>query len=78
MKFEYNIEKKCDGCSIIKNTREVKNLDPLRKKVINFLCKFCDHSHHTIPKILKWNKKNLKETHSIFGFELEKILEFKS
>lgn len=71
MKFEYKIEKKCDGCDCNKLTREVDGLDPRRPTRINYLCKRCDYSYHSIPKILEYNRKYIKETHSIFGFNLE-------
>lgn len=78
MKIEYMIEKICDGCDEKKKTREVERLDPKRPTHKNYLCKNCDKSHHTISKILKWNKKFLPETHSIFGFPLEMVKDVSS
>lgn len=70
IKREYTIEKICDGCDLKTKTIEVIGLDPHRPNIINYICKRCDKSHATIPKILKYNRKNFPETHSIFGFPL--------
>lgn len=32
-------------------------LDPRHKELTYNLCKFCDNSHETIPKIMKRNQK---------------------
>lgn len=71
MKFEYIHLKKCDGCDFEKQTRDIIGLDPRRQTRLNYICKKCDKSYNTIPKILEWNKKHLPETHSIFGFPLD-------
>jgi hypothetical protein len=69
--MKYELENKCHGCDELKRTRSVKRLDPQRSDIINYICKGCDKSHSTIPKILDWNRKNLPETTSIFGFPLK-------
>lgn len=70
MKIEYPIKKKCDGCDDVKQTREHEGLDPKRPLIVNYICKRCDSFKHTIRKILEYNRKHLRETHSIFGFLL--------
>jgi protein-arginine kinase activator protein McsA len=65
------VGKICDGCDRKKTTRAFYRLDPRRLNKINYLCKKCANSNDTIPKLLKWNKKNLPETHSILGFTIE-------
>lgn len=69
----YLNEEICDGCGKKTKTRIHKGLDPKRKTRVNFLCKRCDNSYETIPKILKFNSKSFPETHSIFGFPLDKL-----
>lgn len=59
MKFKYEILKICDGCDQEKQTREMQSLDPSHRDLKNYLCKVCDNSYHTIPKILKRNLKKL-------------------
>ena len=71
MKFEYQIKSKCCGCDCEKNTRELKGLDPKRRERINFICNTCDRKPEAITKILKFNNRYLKETHSVFGFPLD-------
>ena len=73
MECKYDISHTCDGCDVIKNTREVEGLDPKRKYVKNYLCKKCDNSYKTIPKILSWNRKHLKESTTIFGTKIEDV-----
>lgn len=67
MKIKYEFFKKCDSCEKNKHVREIKGLDPKRSNLSNFLCRKCDNSYLTIPKILRYNNKNLKETTNIFG-----------
>lgn len=68
----------CDACGEKTKTRNHKGLDPKRPTRVNFLCKRCDNSYETIPKLLKWNSKFLPETHSIFGFPLDKLADISS
>jgi hypothetical protein len=72
VKIEYPILKKCDGCDQEKQTRSHTGLDPWYKDLENFICKKCDTSHNTTPKIISWNRKHLKGG-NIFGLTEEQI-----
>lgn len=61
--MKYTICHKCDGCEGNKMTRSVSKLDPRNRDIVNFLCKKCDVSYETIPKIL-YNNRSKKMTTS--------------